>query len=126
MVEAATFALGDSEGEGKHRMRALRFGRFGDVSVLQIKEVPVPIPGPGEVLVKVHAASINPSDVKNVQGKMEGTILPRTPAGISQEISLTARMNSSDKKYGVREEMSDLLEREAMQNTSSYRKPGRG
>jgi NADPH:quinone reductase-like Zn-dependent oxidoreductase len=60
-------------------MRALRFDRFGDVSVLQIQEVPVPIPAPGEVLVKVHAASINPSDVKSVQGKMEDTILPRIP-----------------------------------------------
>jgi NADPH:quinone reductase len=71
--------MDDSEGEGKRTMRALHFDRFGNVSVLQIKEVPVPIPAPGEVLVKVHAASINPSDVKNVQGKMEGTILPRIP-----------------------------------------------
>lgn len=60
-------------------MRALRFDRFGDVSVLQIKELPVPDRGPGEVLIRVHAASVNPSDVKNVEGKMEGTTLPRTP-----------------------------------------------
>jgi NADPH:quinone reductase-like Zn-dependent oxidoreductase len=31
------------------------------------------------VLVEVHAASINPSDVKNVQGKIKQTTLPRTP-----------------------------------------------
>lgn len=60
-------------------MRALRFDRFGDVSGLQIKELAIPDPGPGEVLVKIHAASINPSDVKNVKGMMEGTTLPRTP-----------------------------------------------
>jgi NADPH:quinone reductase-like Zn-dependent oxidoreductase len=60
-------------------MRALHFNRFGDMPVLQIQELPIPVPGPGEVLVKVHAASINPSDVKNVEGKMEGTTLPRTP-----------------------------------------------
>lgn len=60
-------------------MKALRFDKFGDLSVLRIEEVPIPVPASGEVLVKVHAASVNPSDVKNVEGKMEGTTLPRTP-----------------------------------------------
>ncbi len=60
-------------------MKALRFSSFGDVSVLHVEELPLPVPGPNEVLVQVHAASINPSDVKNVQGKMPSTTLPRTP-----------------------------------------------
>ena len=60
-------------------MKALRFDRFGGLSVLQVQEVPAPSLGKDEVLVQVHAASINPSDVKNVQGRMEGTTLPRTP-----------------------------------------------
>jgi NADPH:quinone reductase-like Zn-dependent oxidoreductase len=61
-------------------MKALRFSGFGDVSaVLHIEEVPTPALAPDEVLVEVHAASINPSDVKNVQGKMKQTTLPRTP-----------------------------------------------
>ncbi len=61
-------------------MKALRFNRFGDAeAVLHVEEVPEPVPGPDEVLVEVHAASINPSDVKNVQGKFAQTRLPRTP-----------------------------------------------
>ena len=61
-------------------MKALRFGRFGDVqAVLHVEEVPRPVPGPGEVLIEVHAASINPADVKNVQGSFPQTTLPRTP-----------------------------------------------
>jgi NADPH:quinone reductase-like Zn-dependent oxidoreductase len=61
-------------------MKALRFNRFGDVeAVLHVEEVPEPVPGPDEVLVEIHAASINPSDVKNVQGKFAQTSLPRTP-----------------------------------------------
>jgi NADPH2:quinone reductase len=60
-------------------VRALRFDRFGDPSVLQVVNVPDPLVPDGWAVVRVHAASINPSDVKNVQGAMEGTVLPRTP-----------------------------------------------
>jgi len=60
-------------------MKALRFSSFGDVSILHVEELPTPVPRADEVLVQVRAASINPSDVKNVQGKMAGTTLPRTP-----------------------------------------------
>ncbi len=60
-------------------MQALRFSSFGDVSVLHVEELPTPVPGPDEVLVQVHAAAINPSDAKNVQGKMRQITLPRTP-----------------------------------------------
>ena len=60
-------------------MRALRFEKFGDPSVLHIADLPDPSPGDGFAVVRVTAASINPSDVKNVAGKMEGTTLPRTP-----------------------------------------------
>lgn len=43
-------------------MKALRFDRFGEVeAVLHVEELPTPVPGPDEVMVEVHAASINPS-----------------------------------------------------------------
>jgi NADPH:quinone reductase len=61
-------------------MKALRFSNFGDVgAVLHVEELPTPTLAPDEVLVEVHAASLNPSDVRNVQGKMKQTTLPRTP-----------------------------------------------
>lgn len=60
-------------------MRALRFETFGDPSVLRLVDLPDPNAGDGFALVRVTAASINPSDVKNVAGAMEGTTLPRTP-----------------------------------------------
>lgn len=44
-----------------------------------MEELPRPIPAAGEVLIQVKAAAINPSDVKNVQGKMHETSLPRIP-----------------------------------------------
>jgi NADPH:quinone reductase-like Zn-dependent oxidoreductase len=60
-------------------MRALRFTSFGPPSVLRIDDVAMPEPRDGEVLVRVTAAAINPSDYKNVSGHFKDTTLPRTP-----------------------------------------------
>jgi len=60
-------------------LRALRFDRFGDPSVLEVREIAAPELEDGQALVRVVAASINPSDVKNVAGAMSQTTLPRTP-----------------------------------------------
>ena len=60
-------------------MQALRFHEFGGFEKLKVETVPDPQPNPDGVVVRVRAASLNPSDVKNVLGRMEGTTLPRTP-----------------------------------------------
>ncbi|ADI12628.1 dehydrogenase [Streptomyces bingchenggensis BCW-1] len=43
-------------------MRAIRLHEHGGPEVLRYDEVPIPEPGPGEVLVRVHAVGINPPD----------------------------------------------------------------
>ncbi|MFD8596098.1 NADP-dependent oxidoreductase [Kitasatospora sp. NPDC059646] len=43
-------------------MWAVRMHAFGEPEVLVRERVPRPVPGPGEVLVRVHAAGINPPD----------------------------------------------------------------
>ena len=60
-------------------MRAIRFEAFGDPSVLQAVEVPAPVADEKTSVVRVMAASINPSDLKNVAGAMSQTTLPRIP-----------------------------------------------
>lgn len=60
-------------------MRAVVIRQFGDPRNLKIEEVPTPQPAAGEILVQVRAASINPSDAKNVTGHMHRTTLPRVP-----------------------------------------------
>src|ERR1700731_342043 len=60
-------------------MRAIRFKAFGDPSILELAEVAAPAVGGTMALVRGMAASINPSDVKNVAGAMKQTTLPRIP-----------------------------------------------
>jgi len=60
-------------------MRALRFTEFGDPGVLRVADLPDPTGKPGEAVIRIEAASVNPSDVKNVAGAMDWTVLPRTP-----------------------------------------------
>ncbi len=60
-------------------MRAIRFDSFGDPSVLELVEMADPAADERTALVRVMAASINPSDVKNVAGAMTQTTLPRIP-----------------------------------------------
>lgn len=62
-------------------MKAVVFDRFGDPEeVLQVREVPEPQPGRGEVLVRMVASPINPSDLMTVRGEYgRKPQLPATP-----------------------------------------------
>jgi NADPH:quinone reductase len=60
-------------------MRAIRFETFGGPSILEMADVADPATDETTALVRVMAASINPSDVKNVAGAMKQTTLPRIP-----------------------------------------------
>ena len=60
-------------------MQALRFYEFGSFDKLKVETLPDPQPKPDELVVRIRAASLNPSDAKNVLGRMEGTTLPCTP-----------------------------------------------
>jgi NADPH:quinone reductase-like Zn-dependent oxidoreductase len=41
-------------------MRALTFTRYGGPDAMELRHIPVPTPGPGEVLIRVRAAGLNP------------------------------------------------------------------
>lgn len=51
-------------------MRAVRFDRYGPVDVLEVVDVPRPSPGPGQALVRVKAAGINPGEASIREGRM--------------------------------------------------------
>jgi len=56
--------------------RAVRFDAYGGVDVLKVVEVDRPVPGRGEVLVRVRAAGINPGEAKI----RDGTLAARWPS----------------------------------------------
>ncbi|MFF8545030.1 NADP-dependent oxidoreductase [Streptomyces werraensis] len=63
-------------------MKAVRFHEYGDPSVLRYEDVEKPVPGAGEVRVRVAATSFNPVDGNIRGGFMQGPIpvtLPHTP-----------------------------------------------
>ena len=43
-------------------MRAVRFDEYGDYDILRVADVPEPDPEPGEILVKMATAAVNPFD----------------------------------------------------------------
>jgi NADPH2:quinone reductase len=60
-------------------MQVIEFKEFGGPSQLTITERPLPHADANTAVVRIEAACINPSDVKNVAGRMKQTTLPRVP-----------------------------------------------
>jgi NADPH:quinone reductase-like Zn-dependent oxidoreductase len=67
--------------------KAVRFDHYGDVDVLQVVEVPRPTPGPGEVLVRVKAAGINPGEAKIRQGLLHDRFPATFPSGQGSDLA---------------------------------------
>ena len=69
--------------------RAVRFDRYGGREVLSVREVPMPRPGPGQVLVEVGAAGINPGEALIRSGALH-ELLPATfPSGEGTDLAGT-------------------------------------
>lgn len=61
-------------------MKALMFDRIGmPIDVLELRETPVPEPGPGEVLVRMLLSPIIPGDALYTQGLYPEPVRPRLP-----------------------------------------------
>jgi NADPH:quinone reductase-like Zn-dependent oxidoreductase len=68
-------------------MKCVRIHRFGGPEVLQLDTLPIPEPKAHEVLVRVHAASVNPVDYKTRAGKFPLVKREDLPRVLGRDIS---------------------------------------
>ena len=61
-------------------MKAITFTQFGDPDILELSNLPDPKVGPGEVLIRVRSASVNPVDWKVVKGYLAPLMHVEFPA----------------------------------------------
>jgi NADPH2:quinone reductase len=86
-------------------MKAIQVHQFGGPEVLALHEIPTPKPGPGEVLVRVRAAGVNPYDTYMRNGTYAiKPPLPYTPgsdaAGTIEAVGQgITRVKSGDRVY---------------------------
>jgi NADPH:quinone reductase-like Zn-dependent oxidoreductase len=70
-------------------MKAVRFDQYGELDVLKVIEVPTPEPGPGQVLVQVKAAGINPGEAKIRTGLVHAKFPATFPSGEGSDLAGT-------------------------------------
>src|ERR1700691_299633 len=70
-------------------MKAIVMHEYGGPEVLKFEEYPDPVPGPGEVLIKVAAASVNPIDYKRRAGLTQDFYPLKFPGLIGVDVSGT-------------------------------------
>jgi NADPH:quinone reductase-like Zn-dependent oxidoreductase len=68
-------------------MRCVMYDRYGDESVLALRDIAEPPPGPGEVQVRVAVASLNPVDFKLREGLFRFIGKPTRPAITGKDFS---------------------------------------
>ena len=67
--------------------RAVRFDEYGGIDVLNVVEVDPPVPGPGQLLVRVKAAGINPGEGKIRQGLLHERWPSTFPSGQGSDLA---------------------------------------
>ncbi len=82
-------------------MHAIRIHSYGGPEVMQWEELPAPVPGPGQAVVRVEAASVNFLDVQKRRGELAGQAFYRR--GGANEPELPATLGSQG--VGVVEEL---------------------
>ena len=67
--------------------KAVRFDEYGGVDVLYVAEVDRPVPGPGQVLVRMKAAAINPGEGKIRAGALAQRFPATFPSGEGSDLA---------------------------------------
>ena len=103
-------------------MKAVQIDAFGGPEVLQVREIADPVPGPGDALIDIHAATVNPADWKSRNGSYvkppEGFFphtLGRDFSGVVRALGDGAEgLQVGDEVYGVTPQGADGAYAEAI------------
>ena len=94
-------------------MKAIIRERYGSADVLQLREVGKPVPPDDRVLVKIHAASVNPTDYHDMTGGLTrfmggGLGKPKQPrfgtdfAGVVEAVGIkVTKLKPGDEVFGI-------------------------
>jgi NADPH:quinone reductase-like Zn-dependent oxidoreductase len=94
--------------------RAVRFDRYGDVDVLNVVDVERPVPEPGEVLVRVRAAGINPGEASIRKGLLHELWPATFPSGEGTDLAgVVEELGSGVEGFEVDEPVLGFTDRRA-------------
>jgi NADPH:quinone reductase-like Zn-dependent oxidoreductase len=97
-------------------VKAVRFDRYGDVDVLDVVEVPDPVPGEGEVLVRVKAAGINPGEASIRKGLLDDRWPATFPSGQGSDLAgVIERLGRSVERWHEGDEVIGFTDNRASQ-----------
>ena len=68
-------------------MEVVRIDTFGSREVMKFRQLPIPTPGPNEILLKAKAASINPVDWKIREGQYPAVKSDKLPYVLGRDVS---------------------------------------
>ena len=86
--------------------KAVQFDSYGGVDVLEVRDVPRPVPGAGEVLVEVRAAGINISEAVIRAGAVHDLFPATFPSGQGSDLAgVVAELGSGVSGFAVGDEV---------------------
>jgi NADPH:quinone reductase-like Zn-dependent oxidoreductase len=93
---------------------AIRFDRYGPADVLEVAEVERPVPGPGQVLVRVKAAGINLGEAKIREGLFHERWPTTFPSGQGSDLAgIVEELGEGVKRVAVGDEVISFTENRA-------------
>jgi NADPH:quinone reductase-like Zn-dependent oxidoreductase len=97
-------------------MKAVRFDEYGGVDVLDVREVEDPVAGPGEVLVAVKAAGINPGEIAIREGRLDARWPATFPSGEGTDFAgVVQALGEGESDFAVGDEVLGWTEQRASQ-----------
>ena len=96
--------------------KAVKFDQYGGIDVLEVRDVPRPVPGEGQVLVEVRAAGINPGEAMIRKGALHDMWPATFPSGQGSDLAgVVAEPGPGVTEFNVGDEVLGFTEERAGQ-----------